>query len=118
MPQSPHFAPYKAVAFAQLFFAFAALVTNIVSLVGGVTEDVETWQRLGWREWDYDSLDYDGSYDGSYVVSCAPNCQSYMPGNGWCDHACYNSACNFDNGDCSSIMDAGSGDAGWGDAGS
>jgi hypothetical protein len=31
---------------------------------------------------------------------CSEGCYSYMIGDGYCDEACYNTACGYDNGDC------------------
>ena len=33
-------------------------------------------------------------------ADCAPGCVNTWPGDGWCDSACYNAACNWDDGDC------------------
>ena len=35
------------------------------------------------------------------LADCAPGCLSGWPGDGYCDYACNNYACNYDNGDCS-----------------
>ncbi|XRB25155.1 hypothetical protein RI054_42g150130 [Pseudoscourfieldia marina] len=36
------------------------------------------------------------------ACNCAPGCPSSYPGDGECDSACNNAACNYDNGDCRS----------------
>ena len=36
------------------------------------------------------------------ISKCAPGCPSYHSEDGYCETACNNAACNYDNGDCSS----------------
>jgi len=45
------------------------------------------------------SGDSDGDGDGS-EEECAPGCHDDWPGDGVCDESCFNSACNYDDGDC------------------
>jgi len=44
------------------------------------------------------SGDSEGDGDGE---ECAPGCPDDWPGDGVCDDSCFNSACNYDDGDCS-----------------
>ena len=43
------------------------------------------------------SGDSEGDGDGE---ECAPGCHDDWPGDGVCDDSCFNSACNYDDGDC------------------
>lgn len=39
---------------------------------------------------------------GKCSTSCSTNCPDWFAGNGYCDSACNNAACNYDDGDCTS----------------
>ena len=41
-------------------------------------------------------------YVGKVSADCSPGCHDYWRGDGWCDSACDNAACNYDDGDCGS----------------
>ena len=48
-------------------------------------------------------------YVGKVSADCAYGCHNNWPGDGWCDSACNNAACNYDDGDCTNDDNSGGG---------
>jgi hypothetical protein len=100
------------VLFGQLGSVSASCITSSICSTSGsnfncgssMTQDGQQYcccNNLGYM-CSSSSDCYGGGSSGSSSSSCATGCPPSWPGDGFCDSACNNYACNFDNGDCTS----------------
>jgi len=67
-----------------------------------MTEDVGS----GWMNCLLSTIDTSGIDVPDYSGSCDTYCPTSYIGDGWCDDACYNAACDWDDGDCDWYYDS------------